>query len=89
LPSLVQADSTGTSDAPSIVTINANPFEVSSAGSTSPSSNVISTNPFEDTPTQEPQTSIPAPLTFFQRVSNFFKPVTKFLDSIRRIFGFN
>ena len=89
LPSLVQADSTDTSDAPSIVTINANPFEVSSPGSTSLSSNVISTNQFEDTPTQEPQTSIPAPLTFLQRVSDYFKPVTNFLASIRRFFGFN
>lgn len=48
-----------------------------------------STNPFDYSPTKEPQSSTPMPVTFFKIVSNFFKPVANFFDSIRRFLGFN
>ena len=47
------------------------------------------TNRLDDAPTLELQTPTPAPPTFFQRVADFFKPVTNFFASVRRFLGFN
>lgn len=73
---------------------NTNPFEEITTPENTPSTiskptNKISTNPFEDVSTKENFITLPAPPDFFQRMSNFFKPVTIFFASVRRFFGFN
>ena len=46
----------------------------------------IAKEPQAPTPVQVPAT---APPSFFQRVADYFKPITNFFSSVRRFFGFN
>ncbi len=72
-----------------------NPFEEIATSENKPSTtsttvNKTSANPFEDVPTAKNTTNpLPAPPNFFQRMSDFFKPITTFFASVRRFFGFN
>jgi len=78
--------------APASTTVaSTNPFDEittpeKKSSTTSTTTNKTSVNPFEDVPGAENTTTPPAPPNFFQRMSDFFKLITTFFDSVRRFF---